>query len=131
MEDDLLLNLNDCIDMFALQLTFLPRINKSLEEYMQLFNDHPIQTEKNWAPNQIWTNGMLHPENPFAHGSTEGNNLDIDYLGIDPNGPSPFEDSPNDVSVFDVVIKGVEMGELKRLALENIGPLANSSENIC
>ena len=68
---------------------------------MQLFNDHPIRTEKNWTPNQIWT-----PENPLAHGNTKGNNLDIDYLGIDPNGPSPFEDSPNDVSVPDVVIEG-------------------------
>lgn len=129
MEDDLLLNLNDSVDiLFALHLTFLPRINNSLEEYTQLFNDHPIGTEKNWTPNQMWANGMLHPENPLARGNIEEDNLETDYLGIDPNGPSPFEDSPNDISVPNVVIEGVEMGQFKRLALERIDPLANSSD---
>ena len=128
MEDNLLLNLNDCIDMFALQLTFLPRINKSMKEYAQLFNDHPIRTEKNWTPNQMWTNGMLHPENPLQHGHIEENDHQTDYFGIDPHGPSPFEDSPNNVSVSNVDIEGVEMNELKRLALEQIDPLASSSD---
>ena len=106
----------------------MPRINNSLEEYTQLFNDHPIGTEKNWTPNQMWANGMLHLENPLARGNIEEDNLETDYLGIDPNGPSPFEDSPNDVSVPNVVIEGVEMGQFKRLALERIDPLANSSD---
>ena len=49
-------------------------------------------------------------------------------MGIDPNGPSPFEDSPNNVSVPNVVIEGIEMNELKRLSLEKIDSLAISSD---
>jgi len=71
MEDSNLLDINDCVDMFALQLAFLPRINRSLIEYIRLFNDHPVRTEKNWTPNQMWTNGMLNPQNPLAHGQIE------------------------------------------------------------
>ena len=52
-------------------IVYLARINNALSEWMVSFNDHPVQTEHSWSPNQMWLNGMMHPCNPLANGSNE------------------------------------------------------------
>ena len=61
--------------MFSLQLVFMARINHALHEFTEGFNHHKIRTANNWSPYQMWVNGMLHQDNPLAHG----------YLGEDPD----------------------------------------------
>ena len=41
-----------------------PRINKSLEEFVDQMNQRPVSTEHNMSPLQLWTSGML--QNKFS-----------------------------------------------------------------
>lgn len=128
LEDNGIIDLNNTIDMFSLQLAFLPRINKSLLEFRNLFNDHPIRTERNWSPNQMWTNGMLHPQNPLGRGEVDETVVNTEHYGIDHDGPSPFEDSGNNVQVSGIEIEGVETDYLTRCVLQEIDPLMDSQD---
>jgi hypothetical protein len=47
------------IYMFILHYVFLPRINKAVESFAHAWNHHPMRTERNWSPIQMWTNGMV------------------------------------------------------------------------
>ena len=50
MERDGLLDpLND-VRLYALHFVYIPRINKSLEEFVCQWNNHPISTENNLSP---------------------------------------------------------------------------------
>ena len=75
VEQSGVLNLNNPNHMFSLQLVFMARINHALHEFTEGFNHHKIRTANNWSPYQMWVNGMLHQDNPLAHG----------YLGEDPD----------------------------------------------
>ena len=59
MEEAGLLERSNAIHMFVLHLIFLPRINRALESFVEAWNLHPIRTEQNWTPEQIWMNGMI------------------------------------------------------------------------
>ena len=51
------------LHLFALHFTFLPRINRALESFVEAWNLHPVRTEHNWTPEQIWLNGMINLKN--------------------------------------------------------------------
>ena len=71
LEDTGLLNIENPMDLFALHLTFIPRINLALHEYMEAFNHHKVRTANHWSPYQMWVNGMLNEENRLAHGQLD------------------------------------------------------------
>ena len=50
--------LND-IHMYALHFIYLPRINKSLQEFVNQWNSQPILTERNLSPMQLYTACIL------------------------------------------------------------------------
>jgi len=127
LEDSGMLDIDSCVDMFALHAVFIPRINQLLLEFSKLFNDHPVRTEKNWTPNQMWTNGMLHPENPLARGELDTEVNDFNFYGIDIEGPSPFEESSNNVTVPRVDIPRIDMELATRHIMETIKPLRESN----
>ena len=126
MEDSGLLNLNNPIHMFALQLVFLPRISYNLHEYWKAFNNHSIRTEKNWTPNQMWMNGMMDENNPLANGILDDDPDSLEWYGDDPNGPSPFDDTDNNVVVNPVLIENGS--NITTRVLERIDPLKSSSQ---
>ena len=66
MEDTGLLRIDNPVDVTALHLTFVPRINEALSEFMEAFNHHQLRTEHHWSPYQMWINGMLNELNPLA-----------------------------------------------------------------
>lgn len=127
MEDTGLLNIENPIDIFALHLTFTPRINLALHEYMEAFNHHKVRTAHHWSPYQMWVNGMLNEENPLAHGQLDEDPNDLEFYGVDPDGPSPFEDSNNNVVVPPVTLP-VEHQSVQAKVLECINPLTSSTE---
>ena len=71
LEDEQLIDIENPVDMLALSLAFLRRINQALNELKELHNNHPLRTEGNWRPNQMWLNGMLNPSNPLAENIVE------------------------------------------------------------
>ena len=73
----------DCkSDLFVLHCIFLPRINKSLQQFMIAWNNHPLRTEHNWSPRKIWVNSVIQSDTNDISCPGE------DY-GIDPTGPLP------------------------------------------
>ena len=52
----------------------------------------------------MWVNGMLHEGNPLAHGQLDDMSDDLVIYGVDSGGPSPFEDSDNNVIIPPVTL---------------------------
>jgi len=47
------LNIDNPNHIFVLHFVFIPRINASLEEFRQGWNDHPLSSEQSYTPNQL------------------------------------------------------------------------------
>ena len=77
------------IHMFTLQYVYLRRINCALSEWMVSFSYHPVQTEHNWSPNQMWWNGKMNPCNLLAIGNLDDEHVDLTFYGEDPEGQTP------------------------------------------
>ena len=122
-----LLDVENPIHMFALQYVFLKRINFALSEWMVSFNDHPVQTEQNWSPNQMWLTGMMNSSNPLASGRLDDNPEEITFYGEDPEGRAPFQESDNNVEVSPAQLPNVSNGELTAYLCNSIDPLKESS----
>lgn len=93
---------------------------------MRAFNEHGVRTASNWSPNQMWLNGMLNEENPLTHNSLDETPDDLQYYGYDPEAPSPFENSDNNV-VVSPNYTAPNSEEFIR-ALQAINPLRDSNE---
>ena len=57
MEDTGILDPDNEVHLFCLHFVFIPRINSSLAQFMTMWNDHPLRTESNHSPNQLWMTG--------------------------------------------------------------------------
>ena len=74
MEDEGNLDCLNEVDMFCLHEVYLPRINKALDAFVECWNNHPVSTEENLTPNQLFIQGalaqnmtpMLHNPSPHA-----------------------------------------------------------------
>ena len=58
MEDVQLLDPTDDQHLFCLHYIYIPRINRHLEEWKQGWLLHPMRSECNSTPYQLWTSGM-------------------------------------------------------------------------
>ena len=125
MEDAGILFLDNPQHMFTLHYVYLPRINQALQEYKEAFNHHGVRTANNWSPNQMWLNGMMNEENPLSHDMLDGNPEDLQYYGYDPDSPSPFEETDNNVVVAPI---NIEHDLEVRTILQTVDPLRHSNE---
>ena len=60
LEDTNILDIDNEIHLFSLHYVFLPRLNQSLHEFIHMWNNHPLGTERNMSPAQLWMTGE-HP----------------------------------------------------------------------
>ena len=81
------LNLDDSLHIFCLHYVFLPRINQQIKLFKQGYNNHPIRTESNMTPNQLW----LYGQTRFNPDAGTDHIDDIDNYGIDYDGSLPSE----------------------------------------
>lgn len=125
MESSGLLNIEDPIQLFTLHTVFIPRINNSLNEFSEAFNNHAVSTEGNWTPYQMWMNGMMHANNPLAHGDTDGEPDDLQLYGYDPEGPSPSEED-NNVVVEPITFDNRDL--IESYVLDAVDPLMQSTQ---
>ena len=67
LEDSGFLCPTDDVDLFCLHYIFLPRINRELQEYSEPYNHHPVRTEHNWLPYQLWYHSSIaaHNDDPI------------------------------------------------------------------
>lgn len=82
MEEQDLLNSLDELHLWALHYVYLPRINKSLSEFIQAWNNHPMRTTNNKSPQQLYTAGCLLLENSRIAALDFDDEVDNNY-GID------------------------------------------------
>lgn len=117
MEEASILERSNTLHFFALHFTFLPRINRALESFVEAWNLPPIRTEHNWTPEQIWTNGMIDLRNrqlPAVADVLESmeSTDDLEWFGYDPQAPHPVDDGLSTVVVDDGDIeKPEDIGE--------------------
>ena len=70
---------------------------------------------------------MLNEDNPLVCGQLDEDPNDLEFYGVDPDGPSPFEDSNNNVVVPPVTLP-VEHQSVQTKVLERIDPLMPSMQ---
>ena len=81
---------NNETHIYALHFAFLPLINVALSELSRQWNDHPVTTESNYSPRQLWALGMLQlrrSQLSAVRDVIEGKNLNFEEFGIEEEGP--------------------------------------------
>ena len=119
MEAQNILNSDNATDLFCLHYIFIPRINASLEAFHQAWNLHPLSTEGNNSPLQLYTGGSI-----GNHLFEE--NVDLESYGHDPDAPTPNEEETA-VVVPDTSIP-LSQGSVQLLRA-NINPHQNVPDN--
>ncbi|KAL5505178.1 hypothetical protein EMCRGX_G006573 [Ephydatia muelleri] len=106
--------LNPCneLDLFALHYVYTERINNHIAEWTDAWNRHPISSEGNKSPVQLWTMGMI---TLIGSGSTIAQELEADnFEHISQNAVESFgidwEELPDEYTV-----KAVEVQKLSAL----------------
>ena len=92
-ERNILDPLNDA-DLFCLHYVFIPRINASLHCFQSAWNNHPLSTESNRSPMQLYTANSM--------GSTlftDNDRVEMLTYGQDPESPTPESDDSTAVAV--------------------------------
>lgn len=59
LEEEGLIDLYNAVHLFCVSYVFIPRIHTDLQHFIEMWNCHPLRTERNLSPNQLWNIGML------------------------------------------------------------------------
>uniref|UniRef100_A0A7M5V4P1 Integrase catalytic domain-containing protein n=1 Tax=Clytia hemisphaerica TaxID=252671 RepID=A0A7M5V4P1_9CNID len=120
MEKNDYLDRNNQFDLFSLHLVFIPRIQRSLDEFREAWNHHPMSTEKNRSPYQQWLEGMMDNKKADQRGVrtyvSKLNDENDPLYGVDPISCVDEEDEP--VSLVEV--NDIYMGEQSKYFKEKI-----------
>lgn len=103
-EQDEILDPDDPLDICALHIVFLPKLQRRLDLFQSGWANHRIRTEHNRSPISLWIDGMrnLQRHDP-NHCIIDGlNETDTQNLGIDWNGPVPSDTDENTVIVDEI-----------------------------
>ena len=74
-----------------MELVYLNLIKQALDEFTAKWNSHPVTTERNLSPRQLWVSGMvtLQLSNYTAVQDLVDASSDYSNYGIDEEGPVP------------------------------------------
>ena len=103
-----ILNVEDDLHLYVLHSVFLPKVNHSLNEFLNMYNNHKLSTENYLTPNQIWNIDMGDPNNPLASHQVDPVPYDLDTYAEDPEGPRPREPESNNVVIMPPVVDHAE-----------------------
>ena len=81
-------------------------INQALAEFLQQWNDHPVTTECNYSPRQIWVQGMLQlrHSNLTAVRNVVDEEINPEEYGVDEEGPVPALENEQSVVVPEIPV---------------------------
>lgn len=114
-EDGILDELNE-VDLYCLHYIFLPRIQCSLKEFVNIWNNHSLSTERGHSPKQLWTLSLIMQQN------MQGNE---EFLYPECNDESiPEIETQNNVVIpeFQLILTEQQLQELREIIPD---PLAN------
>ncbi|CAH3188561.1 unnamed protein product, partial [Porites lobata] len=99
LENQDVLNADDDCHLWCLHYVFVPIINRHLSNWKDAWVHHPLRTERNRTPMQLWISGL---QEAWGSLGPEGEVFQGDYsnYGIDWQGPVP-EQCPDYVEVPD------------------------------
>ncbi len=87
MEDHGILDPDDELDLWCLHFVFVKKINDALSRWIEGWIRHPLRTEHNHSPLQLWISGLHR-----SHVAVPQQNIDWNMYGIDWTGPVPSEE---------------------------------------
>lgn len=98
MEEEDLLDENSEIDLFCLHYVYLPRIQRSLKEFVGQWNCHRLSSVHSQSPVQLWNTSYLEGCNFLLNEDT--NYIEnSDLYGVDQGGVLPILQTKNNVVV--------------------------------
>ena len=100
--ESLSLDTTNELHLFVLHYVYTPLINQALNELCEAWNNHPLSTERNLSPRQLWVQGMIDARNTnySAVSSVQsGQQVNWDEYGIDEDGPPAGMQSDYSVTV--------------------------------
>jgi hypothetical protein len=117
MEQNCHLSCENEVDLFCLHSVFLPRINDALNNFIESWNNHPISSEHNMSPNQLFIKGALTqritPSLP-TNVSTYSEVLPVpamsEHLSLPRCTFSPCDDLIKIIEAFDMLEKDEDFG---------------------
>ena len=59
LEGEGVLDPHNEVHLFALHMVYIDLINAALREFVGQWNNHPVTTERNLSPQQLWIRGMV------------------------------------------------------------------------
>ncbi|XP_062260800.1 uncharacterized protein LOC133968652 isoform X3 [Platichthys flesus] len=59
LEEEGFIDLSIAVHLFCVGYVFIPRLRSDLQHFTESWNCHPLSTEGNLTPNQLWMIGML------------------------------------------------------------------------
>ncbi len=107
LEQRTILDVTSELHLYCLHLVYLPLINETIDEFTGQWNNHPVTTESNLSPNQLWIQGMLCLRNSgyvAVSDVTQGEQFHDDHYGIDDDGPVPAGQQDYSVNVPDTIV---------------------------
>jgi hypothetical protein len=78
--------------LYCLHIVYLPLINAALSELVAQWNDHPVSTNSNLSPRQMWSQGMLELRYSNLTAVQDvicNNSVNFEYFGIEEKGSVP------------------------------------------
>lgn len=105
------------LDLYALHYTFMPRINFALDEMANHWNNHPLRTENNQSPMQLWVRGFyqyMTNDGSSVHDILNRTQVDWNQYGVDPDSPDAQIETNNHVVVprSEILLSEPEFGRL-------------------
>ena len=84
---------NPCneVHLFCLHLVYLDLINGALNEFCSEWNNHPVTTETNFCPQQLWVRGIVMQRNNSSSTAVQ-DVIDPSNYGVDNDGPVPAQE---------------------------------------
>jgi len=89
LERDHNLDVNNDLHIWALHYVVLPRLNQALSDFAKAHNNHPMSSERQRSPRQLWLDNADKMESVLdndVRGSVD------DMFGVDESGPLPPAD---------------------------------------
>uniref|UniRef100_A0A1A8RMV9 Zgc:174680 n=1 Tax=Nothobranchius rachovii TaxID=451742 RepID=A0A1A8RMV9_9TELE len=119
MEEGQLIDLSDEIHLFCVHYVFLPRLKSDLQCFLHSWNFHPIKTEGNLSPEQLWHIGML--QTPVEEPNVEA----VEHLFQDYSFYADLEDGGVVVSEIPSPLSEENLAVLQGLVNPTTSPLSD------
>ena len=119
LEEEDILHPDNSTDLYCVHYIFIPIINARLEGFKQAWNHHPLSTEGNHTPVQLYAGGSI--------GSDLFDERDLETYGYDPRDPSPEDDEETNVVVpiTDLTLSQASLHTLQA----SVDPLGECTDN--